>query len=93
MTTPEPWQAARERVEALVARRDAVLDETARAWAGFARQQGWSRGDVEALWEGLTEDLVRRYTRKRPEPVDRVRGEVLATMAMLRDRIVTGLGQ
>jgi hypothetical protein len=92
MATPDPWEAARQRVAALLARRDAVLDETARAWTGFARQQGWTRGDVASLWEGLTEDLVRRVARERGgESPDTVRRDVLGTMAVLRDRIVAEL--
>lgn len=94
MGSGDPWEAARARVTTLLARRDAVLDETARAWAGFARAQGWTGGDIASLWEGLTEDLVRRIGHERGgQSPERVRREVLATMAALRDRIVAGLEQ
>jgi hypothetical protein len=75
---------------ALLARRDAVLDETAAAWARFARAQGWTRADLDALWEGLTEDLVRRLTRNRPGEAT-VRGDVLQTMADIMERIAKEL--
>jgi hypothetical protein len=93
VTTPG-WEGVRSRVAALVARRNAVLEETAGAWVRFAREQGWSRHDVETLWEGLTEDLVRRYTRgeDRPGGRDVTRRDVLAVMGGLRDRITKALG-
>jgi hypothetical protein len=78
-------------VLALLARRAAVLDETASAWAGFARAQGWTRGDLDALWEGLTEDLVRRLSRDRSGDARTVRGDVLQTMADIRARIAREL--
>lgn len=90
--TPDSWDAARSRVTALLARRRTVLDETAAAWVRFARAQGWTRADLDALWEGLTEDVVRRYGRDRPGEARAVRGDVLATMAELRERILEGLG-
>jgi hypothetical protein len=77
-------------VTTLIARRTAVLEETAAAWARFARGQGWTRGDLDAFWEGLTEDVVRRTLRTAPpERADAwtVREDVLATMAAIRDRI------
>ena len=87
---PDSWEATRTRVTALIARRAAVLDETAAAWTRFARGQGWTAGDLDAFWEGLTEDVVRRYLRA-PAPggadARTVREDVLATMAALRDRI------
>jgi hypothetical protein len=87
---PEPWAALRARVAALLVRRDGVLEETAAAWAGFAREAGWSPADVEALWDGLTEDLVRRYARtSAPETA---RQDVVAIMSAIRTRILTRLG-
>lgn len=95
MTAPAPWEALRSRVAALVAVRDAALEETVTAWTRFARGQGWSRADVEGFWEGLTEDVVRRYARAAPGPagpVADVRRDALATMAALRARILDRLG-
>ena len=88
---PDSWDAVRSRLTALLARREAVLDETATAWARFARQAGWTPSDLNALWEGLTEELVRRYARRDPGDPRTVRGDVLATMAAIRDRIVKEL--
>ena len=87
---PDSWEATRSRVTALIARRAAVLDETAAAWARFARGQGWTAGDLDAFWEGVTEDVVRRLLRAPvPDGTDArtVREDVLATMTALRDRI------
>jgi len=88
---PDSWDALRSRLTALLTRRDAVLDETAAAWARFARDAGWSRTDLDALWEGLTEDVVRRYGRERAVDAATVRADVLATMAAIRDRIAREL--
>ncbi len=94
--TPDSWDAVRSRVAAWIACREAVLDETAAAWVRFARAEGWSPSDVAALWDGLTEDLVRRYARPGPGAAATraraVRGDVLAAMAALRERILGGLG-
>ena len=89
---PESWDTIRSRVAALLVRREVVLDETAAAWVEFARAEGWSRSDVEALWEGLTEDLVRRYAHDRATHPDDVRRGVLAAMAALRARVLERLG-
>jgi hypothetical protein len=88
---PDSWDAVRSRVMALLARRAAALDETASAWACFARAQGWTRADLDALWEGLTEDLVRRLSRDRPGDARTVRRDVLQTMAEIRARIAREL--
>ena len=90
-TGPDSWDALRSRLTTLFARREAVLEETATAWARFARDAGWSRTDLDALWEGLTEDVVRRYSRERASDGAAVRGDVLATMAAIRDRIAREL--
>lgn len=88
---PEPWDAVRSRVAALLAQRRAVLDDTAAAWVRFAYAQGWTRADLDALWDGLTEDVVRRYGREHPGEARAIRGDVLTTMAELRERIREGL--
>jgi hypothetical protein len=90
--TPDSWDAVRSRVTALLAQRRAVLDETASAWVQFARAQGWTRTDLDALWDGLTEDVVRRYGRHDPGEARVVRGDVLTTMAELRERIREAIG-
>ncbi|MBI2879640.1 MAG: hypothetical protein HYY19_07955, partial [Candidatus Rokubacteria bacterium] len=51
------WEELRARVARLVACREARLEEAALAWTEFLRRQGWSRADVDLLWEGLTEEL------------------------------------
>jgi hypothetical protein len=88
---PDPWQATRARVAELLARREATFDDTAAAWTRFARDAGWRRADLEALWEGLTEDLVRRYARNGEAGRDTVRADVLAAMAALRERVLREL--
>jgi hypothetical protein len=89
---PESWEPLRERLAAAVARRDAVFADTASAWARFARAQGWTRGDLETLWDGLTEDIVRRYAREGdPSARRRARREALAAMGALRRRILEEL--
>lgn len=85
----DSWDGLRTRLTGLLARRAAVLDDTAAAWVRFAREAGWRRADVEALWDGLTEDLVRRFAKRRPEAAESVRQDVLAAMAALRTRILT----
>lgn len=88
-----PWEAARGRVESLLAERDRVLAETAAAWVDFARRQGWSASDLTLLWEGLTETLVRRYAGAGAGASRGVRDEVVAVLAWLRARIVAELAR
>jgi hypothetical protein len=88
---PDAWDALRSRLSALLARREALLDETAAGWARFARNAGWSRTDLAALWEGLTEDLLRRYSHDPARDTALVRAAVVATMAAIRDRIAKEL--
>lgn len=88
---PESWDAVRARLCTLLARREAVVTETAAAWAAFARTAGWTRGDLETLWEGLTEEALRRYARGPGEGSRAARDDVLAAMAAIRDRIVREL--
>jgi hypothetical protein len=90
---PESWDSVRSRLTTLLVRRAAVLDDTAAAWVRFARETGWRRADMAALWDGLTEDLVRRYTKTRPETAETVRQDVLAAMNALRERILTEVEQ
>jgi hypothetical protein len=90
--TPDSWGALRARVTAAIARREAAFADTASAWARFARAQGWSRDDVEVLWDGLTEDVVRRYAREAdPAQGPLARREVLAAMGALRERVLKEL--
>ena len=88
---PDAWEPLRSRLSALLARREALLEETAAAWARFARAAGWSRTDFALLWEGLTEDLLRRYSHDPAKDGPTVRGDVLATMTAIRDRIAKEL--
>jgi hypothetical protein len=88
---PDSWDAVRSRLTTLLARRETVLADTAAAWAAFARSAGWTRSDVDALWEGLTEEALRRYARGAGDGARTARGDVLATMAAIRDRIVKEL--
>jgi hypothetical protein len=87
----DPGEVVRSRILALLLSREDVLNETAARWQRFALSQGWSAGDLRQLWEGLTEDLVRRYAAGGADRRRRVRKDVLQTMGVLRDRIVAGL--
>lgn len=84
------WEELRARVARLVACREARLEEAALAWTEFLRRQGWSREDVDLLWEGLTEELLRRLHRQRPANPE-LRRQVLAVMAAVRTRVWAGL--
>ncbi len=91
MAAPDSWETIRGRLAGLIAEREALLEDAAGAWVRFARGRGWSRSDVECLWEGLTEDLVRRCARERADEPVVAREAVLAVMATLRSRIVADL--
>lgn len=91
MASPDPFEAVRARLAALIAEREVLLEDAASAWVRFARARSWSRSDVECLWEGLTEDLLRRCARGHRGDARAARDAVLAVMAALRGRIVTGL--
>lgn len=85
------WEELRAHVARLVARREASLEEAALAWTEFLRRQGWSRGDVDLLWEGLTEELLRRLHRQRDAVRPELRREVLGVMAAVRTRVLAAL--
>ena len=44
----------------LAAERDRLIDGVAQDWTRALRGQGLSGADLEELWDGLTEDAVRR---------------------------------
>lgn len=85
------WEGLRARVARLVAGREARIEEVAEAWTEFLRRQGWSRGDVDLLWEGLTEELLRRLHRQPEVNCPGLRREVLAVMAAVRTRVLASL--
>lgn len=89
----ERWESLRSRAAALLAERDRRVAETAREWARFAQARGLTRADVECLWEGLTEELLRRCARRRGVPAAILRREVLTTMGSLRARVLDGLAR
>lgn len=91
MTSPDPLEGFRARLATLIAEREALLEDAASAWARFARGRGFSRSDVECLWEGLTEDLLRRCARERGGDARAARDDVLAAMTALRGRVLAGL--
>lgn len=89
----DPFDVLRAQVAARLRERDAAIEAAAVAWASYVRRQGWSRGDLEHLWEGLSEELVRRVGRARGADRSAVGGEVLAVLATVRAQIVARLAE
>lgn len=81
------------RARRLAGERDRLVQELAREWSAALRGQGLSVRDLEALWEGLTEEAVRRLLRSPqgaagPEALRRETNEVIARV---RERVETEL--
>jgi hypothetical protein len=52
-----------KRARRLALERDRLVQELARDWSSALKGQGFSPKDLEELWEGLTEEAVRRLLR------------------------------
>jgi hypothetical protein len=81
------------RARRLAGERDRLVQDLAREWSAALRGQGLSVRDLDELWQGLTEDAVRRLLRSPlgaagPEALRRETQEVIARV---RERVETEL--
>jgi hypothetical protein len=79
----------------LAAERDRLIDGLAQEWTRALRGQRLSRADLEELWAGLAEELVRRVghlddDRWTPSAWRREAREIVARV---RERVEAGLGE
>jgi hypothetical protein len=81
------------RARALRRQRDKLVEELARDWAAALRGQGFSPGDLDELWAGLTEEAVARL-RRAPEAgsPEAIRREATEVIARVRERVEAALG-
>lgn len=77
------------RARSLSAERDRLVEAVADRWAAALKGQPVSAGDLEQLWAGLTENVVREVLkngRERWAP-EAVRGEAAEVIARVRVRV------
>jgi hypothetical protein len=81
------------RARRLAMERDRLVQELARDWSAALRGQGLSVRDLDELWEGLTEDAVRRLLRSRQGAAgpEAVRHETHEVIRRVRERVETEL--
>jgi hypothetical protein len=81
------------RARRLALERDRLVVELAREWSAALRGQGLSVRDLDELWEGLTEDAVRRLLRSPlgAAGAEAVRRETHEVIARVRERVETEL--
>jgi hypothetical protein len=81
------------RARRLAVERDRLVHDLARDWSAALRGQGLSLRDLDELWEGLTEDAVRRLLRSPLNTAgpDALRRETQEVIARVRERVETEL--
>ena len=79
----------------LAGERDRLIDSLAQEWTRALRGQRLSRADLEELWAGLTEELVRRVGRLDDDrwTPQAWRREAREIVARVRERVETALGE
>jgi hypothetical protein len=77
------------RARRLAGERDRLVQDLAREWSAALRGQGLSVRDLDELWEGLTEDAVRRLLRSPLGSAgpDALRRETQEVIARVRERV------
>ena len=82
-----------KRARRLALERDRLVQELAREWIAALRGQGFSPGDLDELWAGLTEEAVRRLLRS-GEPgtsSEALRREANEIISRVKERVETEL--
>ena len=82
-----------KRARRLATQRDRLVQELAREWTRALKGQGFSTGDLDELWAGLTEEAVRRLlqTDARAAGSDAIRHEAREIIARVRARVESEL--
>jgi hypothetical protein len=78
----------------LAAERDRLVEALASEWARALRGQGLSTADLDELWAGLTEDVVRRGGQSAGGrwTAQAWRAETQEVIARVRQKVETALG-
>ena len=73
----------------LALERDRLVQELARDWSSALKGQGFSPKDLDELWEGLTEEAVRRLLRSDAGSVGAaaVRREANEVITRVKERV------
>ena len=81
------------RARRLAGERDRLVQDLAREWSAALRGQGLSVRDLDELWQGLTEEAVRRLLRSPLGTVgpEALRRETQEVIARVRERVETEL--
>jgi hypothetical protein len=77
----------------LASERDRLVRELADEWAAALRGRGLSPTDLDELWAGITEEVVRRLGRSRRVSPETLRIEAGAVIAKIRERVEGALGE
>jgi len=77
------------RARRLALERDRLVQELANEWSAALRGRGFSPKDLDALWEGLTEDAVRRLLGSSSGAVgaEAIRREAIEVIARVKERV------
>ena len=80
-----------KRARRLALERDRLVQELARDWSSALKGQGFSPKDLDELWEGLTEEAVRRLLRSDAGSVGAaaVRREANEVITRVKERVET----
>ncbi len=76
----------------LASERDRLVRELADEWVVALRGRGLSPTDLDELWAGITEEIVRRLGRSRRFPPETLRIEAADVIAKVRERVEGALG-
>jgi sugar (pentulose or hexulose) kinase len=78
-----------KRARRLALERDRLVQELAREWSVALKGQGFSTQDLEELWQGVTEEAVRRLARAPAgEPdVGAIRREAHEVITRVKERV------
>jgi hypothetical protein len=77
----------------LASERDRLVRELADEWAIALRGRGLSPTDLDELWAGITEEVVRRLGRSRRFPAETLRIEATDVIAKVREQVEGALGE
>jgi hypothetical protein len=77
------------RAKTLAAERDRLVEELSTEWTAALRDQRLSAQDLDELWAGLTEEVVRRLrgSLKGRWPAEAIRKESVKVINRMRDRV------
>ena len=77
----------------LASQRDRLVKELAAEWVVALRGKRLSPTDLDELWGGITEEVVRRLGRSSRFPPETLRAEAADVITKVRERVAEALGE